>query len=178
MSYRKALNLVATTETTLGKAVVRKAQGKGVEFSPLGQAIVRLDDQLVKAVALTLESRPAELETLYRFLVQLKPRQLRLYLSHDIFLMRVVEALPSGLHQALEIKFDGSLNALRQFARGECEVAGFHLPTGKLGQSVGVEMRPYLEQPGVLVQPLLKRVQGLMFRQDSVLSIQRVMRPP
>jgi len=171
MSYRKAWTLVTSAETDLGQEIVRKARGKGITLSPLGQAIVELDDRLREAIALTLENQPVELAELGRLLVQPQPKNLRLCLSHDVFLAGVIEALPAEWQPELEIKFDGSLDALRQFAQGDCDVAGFHLPTGARGQSVSRRMQPYLMQPDLLVQPLLKRVQGLMFRQDSAWPI-------
>ena len=174
MSYRKAWTLVTSAEADLGQAIVRKARGKGITLSPLGQAIVDLDDRLREAIALTLENQPAELATLGRLLVQPQPKNLRFCLSHDVFLAGVVEALPAERQPDLEIKFNGSLDALKQFAQGDCDVAGFHLPTGARGQSVSTRMQPYLMQPDLLVQPLLKRVQGLMFRRDSALPMREL----
>lgn len=168
MSYRKAWDLMGKAQGMLGAPVVEMSRGRGSRLTPLGEAITRLDRLLLDAVADQLERSPEPLAALARQLPVEREGPLRFHFSHDPFLAQAHERLPQPLRDASALVLDGSINALAGLARGDCDMAGFHGPVGSAGRAAADELRARLLAGGLRAQPLLRRVQGLMYRPGAV----------
>lgn len=53
-------------------------------------------------------------------------QRVRVNASNDIALLKLKERLDR--HFEIDLHFEGSLNSLDSLARGDCDIAGFHLP--------------------------------------------------
>lgn len=122
LSYRAAWGLLRDCERRFGAPLARLAQGIGASLAPAGESLVQADDaasrRLASARGLAVEiggSRaPAEAPGV------------RIAASHDIALAHLRDALPAAGALRLEVAITGSLDALKAYARGEVEMAGFH----------------------------------------------------
>lgn len=119
VSYRSAWDLLAAEGRALGAPLVQMERGRGARLAPLGERLVAADDAARRALKPAAE----------RLSIQLAPERgtrLRCAASHDLLLVAFGEsgAVP------LELSMKGSLEALAAFARGEAELAGFHLAAG------------------------------------------------
>jgi putative molybdopterin biosynthesis protein len=115
MSYRSAWNLLGAQARRLGAPLVVMQRGRGARLAPLAERLLAADGSARNALqaaqlSVTAESRP-----------QVVP--LRVAASHDLLLAE----LAADPQLALDVSFKGSLESLGAYARGEAEVAGFHV---------------------------------------------------
>ena len=147
ISYRAAWDLLRTYQRKLGVALVQLERGRGASLTLAGERL--------------LEAHKAGLVQLARVLprlaIDIGPRRekerpvsgipLKVAASHDMALAALYETLPEREVLRLDVSFMGSLHALREFAEGRAEIAGFHVPmTG----CTGLERKPFLRwlKPG------------------------------
>ena len=128
VSYRHAWGEVGRITSALGAPIVELQRGRGAALTPAGAGLLDLDQALGAALA---AARPA----LANALAQAQPARtsgtapvLRIHASHDFALASLRElAVKEGL--AVELHFQGSLDALQALKNAHCEVAGFHVTT-------------------------------------------------
>jgi molybdate transport repressor ModE-like protein len=121
MSYRSAWALVGETGRLLGMPVAELQRGRGTRLTPAGEQLVSADARATRR----LQESGLEVELGQRPVAQ--PRLPSIAASHDLLLAAFCDrwARPAGL--VGEVAFRGSLEALGALARGEAQVAGFHL---------------------------------------------------
>lgn len=115
ISYRSAWNLLGAHARRLGAPLVVMERGRGARLAPLAERLLVADSAARNALqaaqlSVTAEGRP-----------QVVP--LRVVASHDLLLAE----LAADPLLALDVSFKGSLESLAAYARGEAEVAGFHV---------------------------------------------------
>lgn len=160
LSYRHAWGLLRALEACVGGALMETARGKGTSLSELGQAVVdaqrlaseRLDDNL-RALAAEVASG------LNRRLAQ-RAGALRIHASHGYAVAALVLALVDA-SAPVDIKYRESVDAVRALARGECDLAGFHLPRGPFRANCAQIFRPWLDDAHHVLIHLTRRKQGL-----------------
>jgi putative molybdopterin biosynthesis protein len=163
ISYRHAWNLLADWEAFFGEPLLVKERGRGSTLSPLGERLLwagrraqaRLAPELANLAAefeRSLNDAPARLET-----------TLAIQASHDFAIVGVRKlAADTGLE--LDVQFKGSFDALAALRRGECDLAGFHVPDGTLGEMMARRYAEGLGGDGYRVISFVTRLQGLMVR--------------
>lgn len=130
ISYRAAWGLLRDYQRKLGAPLVLLERGRGASLTALGEQLLRAQDVAVQRVARILPALAIELGP------QPRPPEigpalpLRVAASHDLALVTLADRLPAaGI--ALELSVMGSLHALREFAEGRVDLAGFHVPVGR-----------------------------------------------
>ena len=122
VSYRAAWGVLRDCEVRFGVPLARLERGVGASLAPVGEALLRADDaasrRLASGSSLALELGAPRQRAL---------RPIRISASHDIALAQLRDALPASGALRLELAFTGSLDALAAYARGEADLAGFHL---------------------------------------------------
>jgi molybdate transport repressor ModE-like protein len=115
MSYRSAWNLLGAQARRLGAPLVLMERGRGARLAPLAERLLVADG----AARATLQA--AQLSVVAEGRPQVVP--LRVAASHDLLLAE----LAADPQLALDVSFKGSLESLGAYARGEAELAGFHV---------------------------------------------------
>lgn len=125
VSYRYAWGLLGDGARTLGGPLVDMGRGRGATLTALGRKVLaaeaharaaldapfeRLRDELAQQLA---ESRPRK-----------RPR-LSLYASHDLALGELARLCAATLDLDIEVR--GADDCLAALARGQCDLAGFHV---------------------------------------------------
>jgi molybdate-binding protein len=82
--------------------------------------------------------------------------------SHDLALAELRNLLADTGHAAVDLHFRGSIDCLASLARGDCDVAGFHLPEASAGDAAFAPYRPWLRTRGLRLIRFVHRRQGLM----------------
>lgn len=144
LSYRHAWGLLREFETTFGVKLLITQRRQGTKLSPFAQKLLLANMRIQARLAPTLDSLASELEAeLERSLPDRKPI-LRIHASHGFAVAALKERLA---HSAvtLDLKYEGSKEALAALAKGSCEMAGFHVPLGPMRE-------PVLDQYGKLVR--------------------------
>lgn len=123
-SYRHVWNLLGDWNLRMGQPLVELAQGRGARLTPLAVKLLELDERARTRLAPHLAELVREFERELHGEASAMPR-LKLHASHDLALEQLPELAEDAL--ALELQFHGSVESLEALARGECDLAGFHV---------------------------------------------------
>lgn len=159
-SYRFAWNRLREAESAYGHPLVRMAPGRGAHLTDLGTGLLE-----ARARAAT-EAEPALRRTALQFERTLSadnmaaPRRLSLAASHDLALIEIKEfCLLARPPLDVDLRFRGSLDALGDYARGRCDIAGFHV-AAKISPEPAIRRNLSVRRDQLIV--LGERTQGLM----------------
>jgi molybdate transport repressor ModE-like protein len=141
ISYRAAWGLLRDYQRRLGVELVLLERGRGASLTPAGERLIGARKTAIQRLARILPSLAAEIGPRSRREQTASLLRLRVAASHDLALAAFCEALPvmSGLN--LELSFMGSLHAIKEFAEGRTDVAGFHV---QIAGCATLERKPFL----------------------------------
>ncbi|MFC3110152.1 substrate-binding domain-containing protein [Undibacterium arcticum] len=169
ISYRHAWNALAEMEALLGGAVVEMTRGRGSELTPLGKRLVAAEKLIHARVDPLLDSMASEIEAEIQGAISLVRNVLKIYASHGF----AIEALNKQLQKKnipLDLSYRGSLEAMSAFSRGNCDIAGFHVPIGVFEIPVFKHFEPWLKPSHQLIN-LATRRQGIMVAKGNPKNI-------
>ncbi|MFP6558388.1 substrate-binding domain-containing protein [Paraburkholderia sp. B3] len=160
LSYRHAWGLLREVEERLGGALIAKARGRGSVLSELGEAVLRSQRLCGERLQGNLQALASEVASdLNRWLVP-HALDLRIHASHGYAVASLVTALVAQ-QLPVEIKYRDSVDAITALARGECDLAGFHLPRGDFRAACADAYRGWLDPQRHVFIHLTRRKQGL-----------------
>ena len=163
VSYRHAWNLISEWEGFFGARLVTKERGRGSRLTVLGERLLWAGRRAQARLAPELENLAAEFaRTLNESLHESVPG-LVTHASHDFAIAALRDlAIAGGF--GLELQYKGSFDALGSLRRGECDIAGFHVPEGPLGSLITRRYAECLPLDEFRLVSLVTRTQGLMVR--------------
>jgi putative molybdopterin biosynthesis protein len=167
-SYRHVWGQLRHWEGVLGEPLVSWAQGQPARLTPFAQRLVWAEARARARLAPHIEALRVELERVLSEALDGTQQVITLYASHDVALPLLRERAAAEHRLHVELKFAGSVDALRALADGRCVVAGFHVPRlaggGKLFEK---DLKPLLK-PGLhkLIACATRR-QGLVVARDN-----------
>lgn len=160
-SYRHAWGQVKQAEALFGAPLIETGRGRGSTLTEVGLKLIWADRRIAARLSPLLESLASELEAeLERTLARDKAAVLRLNASHGFAVATLVEQLEAaGI--AVELRYRNSLESVAALSRGECELAGFHVPMGELEGATLARYLPWLRPDQHRLLHLAYRTQGL-----------------
>jgi molybdate transport repressor ModE-like protein len=173
ISYRHAWNLVAQWEEFFGAALVDKAQGRGTSLTPLGRRLLWAGRRAQARLAPELDNLAGEFARALNESLSEAPAALVMHASHDYAVAMLREAAATG-SAFIDLQYRGSFDALGALRRGECDVAGFHVPDGRLGALMEQRYRECLPLGAFRLITFVSRMQGFMVQPGNPLGIARV----
>lgn len=163
VSYRHAWNLIADWEAFFGAPLVKKEQGRGTRLTPLGKRLLWAGRRAQARLEPELGNLAAQFErTLNTSLSETVPA-LVMHASHD-FAVAALRELSSEQAPAIELQYKGSFDAIAALRRGDCDVAGFHVPEGHLGALMARRYAECLPMDEHRLIALVTREQGFIVR--------------
>jgi molybdate transport repressor ModE-like protein len=125
LSYRTAWGVLGDGARLFGAPLVDMQRGRRARLSPLGRRVLDADERVRSALGAQFERLRAEIPPLLAEALPGARSRLTMHASHDLAL----EALRALCQPALdlEIVFRGADESLAALARGECDLAGFHV---------------------------------------------------
>lgn len=125
LSYRSAWGILGDAARLFGTPLVDMQRGRPARLSALGCRVLDADELVRAALGGQFERLRAELPPLLAHSLPDTRHRLSIHGSHDLAL----EALRAISRPALEldIVFRGADDSLAALARGECDLAGFHV---------------------------------------------------
>ncbi|MDX5364208.1 MAG: helix-turn-helix transcriptional regulator [Pseudazoarcus pumilus] len=160
VSYRHGWGLLRTGEEVFGSPLVSKARGRGTTLTPLGKKLLWADKRIAARLAPTLDSLASELEAELLKSVEHKDRILRINASHG-FAVETLRGFLVDNDIPVDLKYRGSLDSVASLARGDCDVAGFHVPLGEFESAAWAQYRKWLRPRKHRLIHLAERQQGL-----------------
>ena len=171
-SYRHTWGQLKRWEEVLGEPLVTWAQGQPARLTPFADRLLWAETRARTRLTPHIEALRAELERVLADALDGSQHVLTMFASHDLALplLRDLASGPQGLH--IDLRFAGSVDALRALAQGRCLVAGFHVPPLRGGSAQFAQALKPLLKPGVhKLIGCLRRNQGLMVRQGNPLRL-------
>ncbi len=87
---------------------------------------------------------------------------LRVSASHGLAIVILRDLIHADTDIRMDLQFRGGMDSLQLFARSKCDVAGFHVPEGTLGQRLAPRYQRWLNPETDNLIHVVRRRQGLM----------------
>ena len=167
-SYRHVWGALRHWEGVLGEPLVSWTQGQPARLTPFAQRMVWAEARARARLVPHIEALRVELERVLGEALDGTQQVITLYASHDVALPLLRERAGAEHRLHVELKFAGSVDALRALAEGRCVVAGFHVPRRPAGGSLFEKSLKPLLKPGLhkLIACATRR-QGLIVARDN-----------
>lgn len=170
ISYRHAWNLIEEWEAFFGARLVRKRKGSGSTLTALGERLLLAGRRAQARLAPELENLAGEFaDTLNETLGEITPA-LVVHASHD-FAIAGLREMSAATSMALGLQYRGSFDAIASLRRGECDLAGFHVPDGTLGVFMARRYAECLPLREHRLISFVTRMQGFMTRPGNPKAI-------
>src|SRR6267378_1753934 len=124
-SYRHVWNLLGDWNGRMGQPLVDLERGRGARLTPLALKLLELEERARAKLAPQLAELAQEFERELYGETTARAPQLNICASHDMALERLPDLTEGALRLALQ--FRGSVESLEALARGDCDLAGFHV---------------------------------------------------
>lgn len=173
ISYRHAWNLVAEWEAFFGAPLVLKERGRGSTLTPLGERLLWAARRAQARLAPELENLAAEFARSLNESLDEASTGVVMQASHD-FAIGGLRDLCADEGIAMDLQYKGSFDALAALRRGECQVAGFHVPEGPLGALMARRYAECLPLEHYRLITFVTREQGLMVQPGNPKAIRAV----
>jgi molybdate transport repressor ModE-like protein len=166
LSYRHAWGLLRSIEERLGGPLIAKERGRGSVLSELGQAVLRAQRLCSERLDGNMRALASEVASdLNRWLAP-PADDVRIHASHGYAVAALVTALVAD-EVPVDIKYRDSADAVTALARGECDLAGFHLPRGEFRDACANTYRRWLDPERHVLLHLTQRKQGLFLSKGN-----------
>lgn len=172
LSYRHVWGELKRWEDELGNELIVWEKGQSARLSPFGAKLMWAERQAQARLSPQIEALRADLERAFAVAFDPSAHVLTLYASHDDALpaLRAHAARNGNLH--LDIRFTGSVDAIRALNEGRCVMAGFHTLQQTHGKTLTERTYKPLLRPGQhKIIGFARRAQGLMVAPGNPLAL-------
>ncbi len=172
VSYRFAWGLLNKWQKIIGQPLVIMERGRGATLSAVGEKLLTSSQKLTARFAPELDNVATQFKREFETILssQSSPR-LNIFASHGL----AISALRDLMHQQSEVKLDlhfyGSLESIRALEEGQCDIAGFHIPTGSIAKKIAPQYLQLLDPKKHQLIYVVKRNQGLMVKHGNPKNI-------
>jgi putative molybdopterin biosynthesis protein len=171
-SYRHVWGQLKHWEAVLEQPLVVWTQGQPARLTGFAQRLLWAEARARTRLTPHIEALRAELERVMAEALDGSQQVLPVLASHDLALpyLREIASAAMGLH--LDLRFAGSMDALRALAEGRCAVAGFHVPVlAHSGTVFARALKPLLKPGRHKLIACLRRTQGLIVAPGNPLGL-------
>lgn len=172
LSYRHVWGELKRWEGELGDELLIWEKGQAARLSEFGTKLLWAERQAQARLSPQIEALRADLERAYALAFDDKVHVLTLYASHDDALsaLRSYAAQEHQLH--LDVRFTGSVDAIRALNEGRCVMAGFHTRQQPgIGSLAERTYKPLLRPGQHKIIGFARRSQGLMVARGNPLQL-------
>ena len=179
LSYRHVWGELKRWEQELGSELLIWEKGQSARLTEFGSKLMWAESQAQARLAPQIEALRSELERAFAVAFDPQAHVAMLYASHDDALGALREFALNGeaaevpqarLH--LDIRFSGSVDAIRALNEGRCVMAGFHTIQNPVRGSVAEKIYKPLLKPGLhKIIGFATRTQGLMVAKGNPLAL-------
>ncbi len=174
LSYRHVWGELKRWENELGSELLIWEKGQSARLSEFGTKLLWAERQAQARLAPQIEALRGDLERAFAVAFDDQAHVLTLYASHDDALSALREHALVQAHGQLhlDIRFTGSVDAIRALNEGRCVMAGFHtlLDTGRKTLTER-SYKPLLRPGQHKIIGFARRTQGLMVAAGNPLQL-------
>jgi putative molybdopterin biosynthesis protein len=162
-SYRHVWGALKQWQVVLGEPLVTWVQGQPARLTPFAERLLWAETRARVRLTPHIEALRAELERVLAEALDGDQQVLTVYASHDLALPSLREQASANQRLHIDLRFAGSLDALRALGEARCLVAGFHVPPLNEGGSLFAQgLKPLLKPGRHKLLGCTRRRQGLM----------------
>ena len=175
LSYRHVWGALKRWEEQLGGELIIWGKGQSAQLSEFGTKLLWAERQAQARLAPQIAALHADLERAFAVAFDPNAHVLTLDASHDVALGALrthaaAQADAGALH--LDIRFTGSVDAIRALNEGRCTLAGFHTVEHPAADSLTARTYKPLLQPGLhKIIGFAQRTQGLIVAPGNPLGL-------
>lgn len=185
-SYRHVWGQLRDWEAALGQDLIIWDRGQAAQLSPFGHRLLMAERLAQARLRPQIEALRAELERAFSRTFEVasgsgtSTEVLTLYASHD-HALNVLQEVAAGVSTLchpprqrlhLDIRFSGSVDAIRALNEGRCLVAGFHTQPFAAAGSLSARTYKPLLRPGThKIIGFARRSQGLIVKRGNPLRL-------
>lgn len=172
-SYRHVWGQLRHWQDVMGEPLVHWTQGQPARLTAFAERLLWAEKQARTRLTPHIEALRAELSRVLTEALDGQQQVLTLYASHDLALPTLRDVASSAEQLHIDLRFAGSIDALRALAEGRCTVAGFHVPPLLTGAALfSASLKPLLKPGRHKLIGCSRRVQGLMVAPGNPLALQ------
>lgn len=180
LSYRYAWDLLTKWGQFFGTPLVKMARGKGAQLTPLGEKLLWAEQRSGASLFPQLENIASELNLEISRALKESHSVLRIHASYGYAVEKLPTLMREHGHANVDLQYMASVAALASLCRGDCELAGFHVPLGDLGLTLWKHYEKWLRPRYQRIIRLVTRTQGLILPRGNprrVASLQDLKQP-
>jgi molybdate transport repressor ModE-like protein len=170
LSYRYAWGVLREAERLFGQRLLDSGRGRGTVLTPLAQKLVWADRRIAARLSPTLESLASELETELGKVSSQTLRTIRMDASHG-FAVAALTAYLNRIELPVELRYRTSTDAVAALSRRECDLAGFHVPSGRFEAPTVAWYMRWLDPGQHSLVHIAGREQGLFVARGNPLRV-------
>ncbi len=172
LSYRHVWGELKRWEQSLGQDLILWEKGQAAKLTGFADKLLWAERQAQARLMPQISALQADLEKTFAVAFDPAHWALPIFASHDdAIVMLREEAASMALH--LDMRFCGSVDAIRALNEGRCHVAGFHAPWQPDAHSLVARTYKPLLKPGQhKLIGFAQRAQGLMVRKGNPQGLQ------
>lgn len=172
LSYRHAWGELKRWEIELGQELLVWEKGQAARLSEFGHKLLWAERQAQARLSPQIEALHADLERAFAVAFDNAAHVLTLYASHDDALSALRSHAASQQQLHLDIRFTGSVDAIRALNEGRCVMAGFHTRHQPGRGSLAEKTYKPLLKPGLhKIIGFARRRQGLIVAKGNPLGL-------
>ena len=174
LSYRHVWGELKRWENVLGHELIVWEKGQSARLTEFADKLMWAEAQAQARLAPQIEALRGDLERTFAVAFDDSAHVVTLYASHDDALgaLREHALQQEGGPLHLDIRFTGSVDAIRALNEGRCVMAGFHTRSKPAAGSLAEHTYKPLLQPGLhKIIGFAKRTQGLMVAPGNPLGL-------
>lgn len=171
-SYRHVWGSLKQWQEVLGEPLVSWTQGHPARLTPFAERLLWAETHARARLTPHIEALRAELERVLAEALDGSQQVLTLYASHDLALPALRDTARGRERLHIDLRFAGSIDALRALAEGRCLVAGFHVPPLTEGAALfASSLKPLLKPGRHKLIGCTRRTQGLVVPAGNPLGL-------
>ncbi|HJV67719.1 substrate-binding domain-containing protein [Ideonella sp.] len=171
-SYRHVWGALKRWEEVLGEPLVVWVRGQPARLTPFAERLLWAEARARARLTPHIEALRAELERVLAEALDGSQQVLTVYASHDLALPLLREHANTTERLHIDLRFAGSMDALRALAEGRCLAAGFHVPPLAEGGNLFARgLKPLLKPGRHKLIGCTRRTQGLMVAPGNPLGL-------
>ena len=174
LSYRHVWGELKRWEQEMGDELLVWEKGQAARLSEFGQKLLWAERQAQARLSPQIEALHADLERAFAMAFDPSAHVLSLYASFDDALAALREYASADKHAPLhlDVRFCGSVEALRALNDGRCSMAGFHTQHPAVPGTLAAKTYKPLLRPGThKLIGFARRTQGIMVAPSNPLQL-------
>jgi molybdate transport repressor ModE-like protein len=172
ISYRHAWNVIKKWNKHFGQPLVQQNKGRGTQLTVLGEKLLWAEQLIDAHLSPQIDTLSSTINRGLNEVMGKHDNILTIHASHGYAVGILPRMIAENDHLSVDIKYMGSVAAVKSLVEGDCQMAGFHLCEHPLLKSkVSQAYQPYLNNADYVIIQMVLRHQGLIVRKDNPKNI-------